>query len=125
MKNINDYIDLARKKHSLKSDRRLSAALGLSEVAVQRWRAGVSIPSDDTMVKLADMAGISKEQALLELSYWRADGEAKSTYKMLLKRLVPTAACLAFILGSTTSPALSDNTAKMSHQGSDFIYYVK
>ncbi len=105
MKDIKFYIDLAIEKHSIKSDRKLSAQLELSPMAVQRWRKGFSLPSDDTMVKLAEMCGISKEQALLELSYWRSEGEAKSTYKMLLKKLSATAACAAMTLVLSTSPA--------------------
>lgn len=95
MKTIDFYLDKARENQGLKSDRDLCKALGLSNGAITQIRTGRSWPSDETMVSLAKLADVTPEQALLELSYWRAEGEARETYKGLLKRIGVTAATVS------------------------------
>ena len=98
MKNLEFYLEAAKKNHEIKSDAKLASALGISTTSVLQWRYGRSFPADETMVRLAALAGISKEQALLELSYWRADGEAKETYAGLIKRLGVLSAATMLII---------------------------
>jgi len=48
---------------------------------------GKIFPSDDTMIKIAKLAGVDVGQALLDLCILRNQGAAKSEWKELLKRL--------------------------------------
>tara|TARA_R110002124_G_scaffold14054_2_gene63230 strand:- start:179 stop:574 length:396 start_codon:yes stop_codon:yes gene_type:complete len=107
MNDIEFYIDTAKEAYRANSDRKLSVALGLNAGAVGFWRRGVALPNDNTMVRLADLAGVSKEQALLELSYWRSEGEAKETYGEILKKvsLGATVSAFAMILPDTAYAA--------------------
>jgi hypothetical protein len=87
MRTIQDYLDLALERQKITSDRKLSLKLGLSEGAVSFMRVGKTFPSDDTMIKLAEFAGIDDQVALIELSFMRAAGEAKNTFEKILKRI--------------------------------------
>lgn len=88
MKTIQDYIELARERNRLWSDRELGRVLNLSGGAVTTWRSGRSLPKEKQMLALAKLAGISTEQALFELSYWNADDEeTRMVYKGLISNL--------------------------------------
>lgn len=125
MKTIDFYIDTARENTGATSDLKLAAMLDLKSSAISYWRTGKTFPSDDTMIKLAELADISPEQALLELSYWRADGKAQKVYKGLISRLTGAVACLVIVIVSMFSaPAFAENTSRTdnSYVNSN-IYY--
>ncbi len=126
MKTVADYVQIAMEKHSIKSEGQLSLSLGLSRVSVNTWMTGRSFPNDQTMIKLAEMCDISKEQALLELSYWRADGEVKTTYKSILDKM-KSAACVLGLLAIMPNSANAESPApeKVSPVNSAFVYYGK
>lgn len=121
MKTIQDYLDDARAAIGINSDRALAAALEASVATVNTWRSGRSLPTDEKMVDLAALSGASKEQALLHLSYWRADGEARKTYENLIKRLGVTAACAVVLVFAGFSPVPAQ--AKTNIMGNDVVYY--
>lgn len=105
MKTIDNYMDIAKEKNGLKSDNKLAHALGLKNASVSNWRTKKAWPADDTMVKLAELAEISPEQGLLELSYWRSEGKAKETYNKILTRLTASLAGLMIVFKSTAANA--------------------
>ncbi|WP_417460689.1 hypothetical protein [Kordiimonas sp.] len=88
MHSIDHYVDRALAKKRFKSDRQLSTALGLSLAAVGSWRTRRAIPSEESMVKLAEFAGMDAEIALLELGWWRSvsrnEHAAATTYQKLI-----------------------------------------
>lgn len=87
MKTITEYIDLAKERQGFVTDADLDYALGFKRGMICRFRKEVVFPTEETMIKIADMAGISVPQALLELSYWKADGAAKAAYKDIISKL--------------------------------------
>ena len=90
---IDRYCDLAIKRNKIRSDRDLAAALGFTGPSVSNWRTKRAWPSDETMLKLADLAGIEPEQALLDLNLWRSfDTPAFAVYERLAKKIAGTAA---------------------------------
>lgn len=121
MLNLEAYINRAIDNQELQSDRHLGRVLGVSPSTVAIWRAGKSLPTDETMVKLAGLAKVSKEQALLELSYWRAEGEAKDTYESLIKRLGVTAAAVTLVILSGFVPTTAN--ANSNIMSNDVVYY--
>lgn len=90
MKNIFDYIDLAKKRTGAKSDRALCKLLEISPNMVISYNKGV-LPNDQTMIKLARLAGVSEREALLDLNIWRSTGAVQKVY-MAMKQ--GAAACL-------------------------------
>lgn len=95
---IDEYLDRVKKKNNLTSDRQIAPMLGVGFTAPSQWRTKRAWPSDDTMEKLAIMAGLDAEKALIELNIWRSQGQAKSAYENVLKRLNNVAvSILAFV----------------------------
>lgn len=108
--NIDKYIDLARDKNNLRSDRQLSFAFGLNAAAVNTWRTRRAWPSDDVMIKLAKMAGVDPMDAILDLNIWRSSGEAITLYTRIKKSMTAMLVLLAVGVGgqlATPSNALA------------------
>lgn len=111
MRSVDDYLDLARNRQKLPSDRQLCAHLKCTDAVVSQWRKRKSFPSDEHMVRLAELAGLDPQVALLELACWRAvsrnENVAVGVYKRLLERVTHTAA--AALVASTIFAALPDD----------------
>ena len=103
MRDINTYLDAAKERTNSPSDRKLSLLIGLAPGALNHYRTGRAHPDDDTMTKLAALAGMDPQAALLDLNIWRSEGLAKSAYIELARRLGRTAAAFfcAGLLGAT------------------------
>ena len=88
MRTIDDYIDAAKSQNPLlKSDCRLSLAVGMGLTTVCFWRTGRSWPSNEAMIRLAEFAGIDPEEALIELNIWRArTPAARALYQSVARR---------------------------------------
>ena len=85
--NIQSLLDRARDRAELPSDRALARRINLNLSALQRIRNGHGMPSDDTMVRISLLAGISAEEGLLLLNMWRSTGAAATVYRHLHKQL--------------------------------------
>jgi hypothetical protein len=120
MRTIDDYCDKAIANNKFRSDRELSKALGFSGSDISNYRRKRVWPSDITMVKLANLAGIPADEALIELKVWQNnDTIAGEVYTKLLARIAH-AACLAIILISTSSESKANQPVM-----SDSVYYGK
>lgn len=98
MRNVHDYLEAARDKNRLNSDSKLADMLDVSVSAVSAFRKGKAWPADETIKRLAELAGIPVEEALLELNAWRSTGETQKIYKRLIDKLngVLTVLIIAF-----------------------------
>jgi transcriptional regulator with XRE-family HTH domain len=84
---LTDYMDAARSRHELRSDRALGREMDVEQAIVSRWRLGKANPSDDQMIRLAQLAGADPDQAVLLLGVWSArDEPTRDTYRRLLQR---------------------------------------
>ncbi|MBR1945198.1 MAG: hypothetical protein IJ846_02755 [Alphaproteobacteria bacterium] len=72
MRSFKDYVSEAQKKQGIPSNNKLASALGITPSGMSVLYKGKSLPTDETMIKLADLAGIPEEEALVDLSIWRA-----------------------------------------------------
>lgn len=85
---VRDYLDAARAKHGIKSDRALSVAMGLKPQAVCDVRLGKSLPSDATMLRLCELAGADPTRGLIQLNVWRASSSTVADqYSRILLRI--------------------------------------
>lgn len=83
---IDNYLDAARARHSIASDRELGRRLGLSKGAVNHYRMGHSYPDDGTMLELARLALVDPSQALIDLNIWRCKSDgARALYSQIAK----------------------------------------
>ena len=109
---LTDYMDLARTHSGLGSDNRLAAALEISQASISIYRRGYSMPTPAKMVKLAKLAGIPPEVALLHRASWQADDQVS---RAVMSRLIASwmeapgdnALTGARSLGAAASPAKS------------------
>lgn len=78
MRTVKDYISEAQKKQNIPSNNKLAYALGITPTALSAIYKSKNIPSDETMIKLAELAGIPEEEALVDLSIWRNENSPKA-----------------------------------------------
>ena len=109
---LTDYIERAKAVSGLVSDRRLSVALEISQPTISLYKRGLCIPTPAKMVKLAQLAGVSPEVALLHRASWQADDQVS---RAVMSRLIASwmeapgdnALTGARSLGAAASPAPS------------------
>lgn len=82
MRTIDDYLDAARKRNGLTSDRQLSRALGLKPSAIPYFRKKRSWPSDQIMIDIAKLAGMDVDRAFKDRDRWRASGRMRITMEI-------------------------------------------
>jgi len=110
MRTINNYLDAAKARAGIKSDRQLSFVLGYSSGApICKQRKEHEWPSPEVMLRLAGLAGIDPEIALQELNVWRSAEPARAVYARTLRRIARGAAALAFIC-----PLLGANAGELT-----------
>ncbi|PHZ86293.1 hypothetical protein [Paremcibacter congregatus] len=101
---INWYMNRAKELHGLKSDRQLATRLHMANVAKWRHPDRPDVPSVAAMIKLASLANVPADMALLHRDLWEAEfktPEAVPIFKKLLKSLPQYAA--GVILGCNLS----------------------
>lgn len=72
MKNFNDYTEKAIKRYGLAGQNALASEIGVNKSALSQMNTGKILPSEATMIKLAELAGLPKEEALIDLNLWRS-----------------------------------------------------
>ena len=79
------------------------------------------------MIRLAELAGIAPETALLDLSAWRAEGRPRAVYQSIAERLAKTAAALVLLVGVASGPALAAGTEAVqgNPESGQTVYYDK
>ncbi len=100
---LNAYLTAARAARGLSSDNQLARALDLSSTSLHHIRHGRQLPSDETMVRIAETADQDIELALLRLNYWRArHGRARDAYKSMLAKAGAAAIFALFVVTGVT-----------------------
>ena len=105
MRTINDYCQAAMIRQDIKSLRELGDKLGTSQTLPSQWKTGRAWPSDSTMKKLANLAGIREDIALLELAIWRTTEDARPIYEHILKAITKGAAAILVMVGLNAIPS--------------------
>tara|TARA_B100001989_G_scaffold246915_2_gene218428 strand:- start:2834 stop:3220 length:387 start_codon:yes stop_codon:yes gene_type:complete len=107
---LEDYIKVAIIRNNFRSKREFCRSLGLSPNITTAYNNG-TLPNDDTMIKIARLAGIDEETALLELAIWRNSGPAQKAFASILQKLT-TACLLIAMVSALSSPALAAEKCK-------------
>lgn len=105
MRSISWYIKEARKRSGASSERKMCEVLEIAPNSITNYTRKNVLPSDDTMMKLAKMAGVDPFIGLLDLNMWRTEGDAKTAYKKILEKISLGAFVLALCIYSTPSNA--------------------
>lgn len=104
MDSIVEYLDAAKSRIGVEADWKLSLEMGKSPAWASHMRSGRDWPSDDTMIRLAELAGADPARALLQLNLWRASSPAVSMqYSRLLQRIASLFAIFTLVIGGSYS----------------------
>lgn len=74
--NFEDYTKLAITRLHLNSQNDVARELSITTASMSNFNTGKAFPSEKTMMRLAELAGVEKEKALIDLSTWRAKNDA-------------------------------------------------
>lgn len=66
-----DYIEKVKENQNIKSARQVGILLGMSATAITEFSKERAYPSQETVLKLANLAGVSPEQALIDFNLWK------------------------------------------------------
>lgn len=93
MKSFTDYAEKAIKRYGLTGYNNLARELELNKATISFFRSGKALPSETTMIKLAELAGLPKEEALIDLNLWRS--KDKPELQKIWLRLSKMIGCFA------------------------------
>lgn len=96
-----EYVEKAKKRSGAKSDRKLCDMLGVSNNMITHYKNKNTLPNDETMIKLAAIAGVDPTQALLDLNVWRAPENVKPHYMKIMSHV--SAAALSVMIAVVPS----------------------
>lgn len=118
------YIDAARERLGGISDNELSRRMNFKGRPITLWRTKRSLPNDESMMQLADHAGVDRTLALIDLNVWRSEGEVKTCYLDMARQLAKVAAiALIFLVLSHTAEARTIE-AQSNLNNAYSVYYV-
>jgi transcriptional regulator with XRE-family HTH domain len=121
---IDRYIELAHARQAVPSDRQLAKLLNVNPSLLSMYRTRRAWPSDETMVRLAELSGIAPDVALLDLNRWRAGDRARPIYEKLLARIA-VVICLLITASVflVSSPAVAGTSEHLALNNPATIYY--
>lgn len=121
MKNFSDYMLLAINRQGLKGNNALARELGIKNSSMSALYTGKALPAESTMIKLAELAGMPKEEALIDLNVWRSEQQPdiKNVWLRISKMIKIV---LVFLSLSLVKPAFS--CVESGHVPADNLYYV-
>ena len=64
--NFELYANIAKSKNKINSNNKLAKSIGISSAAITNFCSGKASPSPDTVLKLAELAGLNKQEVILD-----------------------------------------------------------
>jgi plasmid maintenance system antidote protein VapI len=126
MRDFNWYVETAKQKNNLKSLRSVARELEITQSAFHGLVHKHSNPSDETMIKLAKLAGVEPSIALVERNVWMSSGEPKTAYAKILHTLQhATLAIFLAVVGITGLSTDASASPALSNDKTNNIYYGK
>lgn len=82
------YLEGVKIKLGIKSDRQLAFMIGLTQPSMCSIMSGKTIPTDDIVLKIAEIAGDDPEKILLLAHKNKASEKSRPYWDSLLKKVV-------------------------------------
>ena len=98
------YIKKAIKNQSL-TQNELAKKIGISNACMSKMKTAKILPSEETLLKVAALAGIPAEKALIDLNLWRSKDDAArlevwQRISKIIKNIVPMLLILYTLYGA-------------------------
>lgn len=120
-----EYIEKAKENSNLKNDKQVAQKINIGASALVGFRNERSYPSQETVLKLANLAGVSPEQALIDFNLWKTKDKPNAQKVWLKLAKMIGCLCLAIILFTGESKANTfSNTVISQSNMSDTIYIM-
>jgi DNA-binding XRE family transcriptional regulator len=116
----------AAKTHTGLSQNGLAEAIGIRQPTLSQWNAGKTELSDETYIKLAELAGVNPTEVIIEKHMRKAGPEGRKIWANLAKALPKSAALVvvfAFLTAQHQENQGNINVSKFSNLAN--TYYVK
>ena len=108
MMTVDDYLDEALKVQGWRYDSDIDRALGSKGNSISHWRTKRTWPSEANIVKIAQLANLDVDQALLDLQIWKApNADVQNAFQRIRDKVIAAAAAL-FLLISGQAIIFSD-----------------
>ena len=120
---LSDYLDAAEKAPGITTQVALARALGVTRQAIVSWRVGLSTPRPETMLRLAELAQVAPQVALVDHMAWHANGPASRDIVAQLRASVLAAAASIFLC--VFAFPLSPAAETCGQNGPHCVYYGK
>ncbi len=115
MRSFQDYVFEARKKKNIYSNNKLAKEIDIAGASLSVMMNNKTLPAEETLIKIADLAGIPREEALLDLSIWRAKSDdVKNTWEKIRELLKIAAMSLIIIIFFSTSASATELQQEVS-----------
>lgn len=67
-----EYTNKVIARYGLRGQNAVAREIGITTASMSQFTTGKALPSESTMIKLAELAGLPKEEALIDLNMWRS-----------------------------------------------------
>ncbi len=118
MSAVNNLLDKYREARSIASDSALADSLRMTRQGVHQWRKGLSWPSEDHVIAMANAIGEPAERWFVAINADRASPAARKVWL----RLAQAAAVIMIAVGIAPTHAETDSATRNSGHS---VYYVK
>lgn len=95
MKSFTDYAEKAIARYGLTGYNNLAREIGITKCSMSNFRNGKVTPSEDTFLKIVELAGLPKEEALIDLNLWRS--KDKPELQKIWQRLSKMIGCFLIV----------------------------
>lgn len=98
MRKFTDYAEKAISRYGLSGYNNLAREIGVTKCVMSQFRNEKATPSEETFLKIVELSGMPKEEALIDLNLWRSKDkpEVQKIWQRLSKMIGCFAATLLF-----------------------------
>lgn len=127
MRTFNEYAEKAIERYGLTGYNNLARELNMNKATVSYFRSGKALPSEATMIKLAELAGLPKEEALIDLNLWRSKNNPEvnkiwTRLSKMIRYLLIISLCISLYVNSCFANTIINSCC--TQKSTQIIYYA-
>lgn len=123
MKKFSDYAEKAIKRYGLAGYNNLAREIGVTKCVMSEFRNEKKTPSEETFLKIVELAGLPKEEALIDLNLWRS--KDKPEVQKIWQRLSKMIGCALLVSILNSQNIEKNQNLEISDNNRGFASYFK